>query len=230
MTKIMNEGWASYWHSTIMTTRALDSSEVIDYADHHSGTLGSQPGVLNPYKVGLELFRDIEDRWNRGRFGLEFDACDSFDERKNWDRKLGQGREKIFQVRKIYNDITFIDEFLTEEFCDQHQLFTYRYDRQTAQYVIDSRDFRTVKAKLLDSLANFGQPVIVLDDANFKNRGELHFTHEYSGMPLRLDYARATVENLHALWGRTVHLQTLVDGKSKLLSYNGSRHEEKLLS
>src|SRR3954465_1042451 len=37
-TKILNEGWASYWHSTMMTQKALLPSEVIDFADHHSGT------------------------------------------------------------------------------------------------------------------------------------------------------------------------------------------------
>ena len=75
-TKIMNEGWASYWHSTMMTTKLLDGSELVDYADHHSGTMATQPGRLNPYKLGIELLRDIEERWDKGRFGPEFDACD----------------------------------------------------------------------------------------------------------------------------------------------------------
>ena len=83
MTKIMNEGWASFWHSKIMTTKALDSTEIIDYADHHSGTMGTRPGVLNPYKVGIELFRDIEERWNTGRFGPEYDACDDYSKRQS---------------------------------------------------------------------------------------------------------------------------------------------------
>ncbi len=65
-TKIMNEGWASYWHSTIMCERTLTDSEIVDFADHHSGTTAMPPGSFNPYKVGLELFRDIEDRWNKG--------------------------------------------------------------------------------------------------------------------------------------------------------------------
>ncbi len=229
MTKIMNEGWASYWHSTIMTTRALEASELIDYADHHAGTMGVQPGVVNPYKIGLELFRNIEERWNKGRFGPEYENCDNYDELKRWDRNLGLGREKIFEVRKIYNDITFIDEFLTPEFCREHKLFTYSYDSQLGQYVIDSRDFDVIKAQFLDSLANFGRPVIVVDDANFRNRGDLHLTHEYSGTPLKLDYARATLENLYALWGRGVHLETTIEGKVKLLSYDGSRHEEKVV-
>ena len=70
-TKIMNEGWASFWHSTIMTNKTLHPSELVDYADHHSGTMATQPGRLNPYKLGIELFRDIEERWNKGQFGPE---------------------------------------------------------------------------------------------------------------------------------------------------------------
>jgi stage V sporulation protein R len=212
-----------------MTTRALAASEVVDYADHHSGTMGMRPGTLNPYKIGLELFRDIEERWNTGRFGPEYEDCDDYDALKNWDKRLGLGAKKIFEVRRIYNDITFIDEYLTEDFCRRQSLFTYRFDRQSGKYVIDSRDFREIKNKLLDSLANCGRPVIALDDGNFKNRGELHLTHEYSGVPLKLDYARATMENLYKIWTRPVHLETVTDGKRKLLSFNGSRHEDKVL-
>src|SRR6185369_6790139 len=95
-TKIMNEGWASYWHSTIMTTKALKASEMIDYADHHSGTMATQRGRLNPYKLGIELLRDIEMRWNTGKFGKEYEECDDLEKRRNWDKQLGLGRQKIF--------------------------------------------------------------------------------------------------------------------------------------
>src|SRR5438874_7057049 len=109
-TKISNEWWASFWHSKIMTERALKYSEIIDYADHHSGTLGTRPGAINPYKLGIELFRDIEERWNKGRFGKDFDECDDMVARRKWDTNAGVGRKKIFEVRKHYNDVTFIDE------------------------------------------------------------------------------------------------------------------------
>ena len=61
----MNEGWASYWHSLLMTRHFVEAKEIIDYADHHSGTVHMPPGNFNPYKIGLELFRDIEDRWEQ---------------------------------------------------------------------------------------------------------------------------------------------------------------------
>src|SRR5688572_19064546 len=57
MTKVMNEGWASYWHSTLMTKHFVEAREIVDYADHHSGTVHMPPGNFNPYKIGIELFR-----------------------------------------------------------------------------------------------------------------------------------------------------------------------------
>ena len=229
MTKIMNEGWASYWHSKMMTERICTTADIIDYADHHSKTMGMQPGRLNPYKVGLELFRDIEERWNKGQFGPEWDECDSAEERAAWDRQLGLGREKIFQVREIYNDVTFIDEFLSEDFCKRHELFTYAYNKQTREYVIESRDFAQIKERLLFGLTNLGQPSIRVDDANYKNRGELYLIHDFEGIPLEMNHAKDTLVNLFRMWQRPVHIETVTDKRKKVISYNGSRHEEKVL-
>ncbi|MFN8493971.1 MAG: SpoVR family protein [Caldilineaceae bacterium] len=229
-TKIMNEGWASYWHSHIMTRHALKDSELIDYADHHSGTLATSPGRLNPYKLGIELFRDIEDRWDRGAFGPEYEECQDIKARAKWDRQLGEGHKKIFEVRRIYNDIGFIDEFLTREFAEEHKLFTYRYNPRTNQYEIESRDFEDIKRQLLYQLTNFGEPIIEVTEANYQNRGELYLVHHWEEVDLRLDYAQATLENLHALWRRPVHLETILKEKgAALFSYNGQQHEQRLL-
>ncbi len=223
-TKIMNEGWASYWHSTIMTEKALNDSEVIDYADHHSGTVSAHPGRLNPYKLGLELFRDIEERWDKGRHGPEWEACDDFNARESWDTGAGEGREKIFQVRALYNDVTFIDEFLTPAFCRKHKLFVYHYDESSNQYRISSRSFDEIKRGLLFQLTNFGQPWVYVRDANHLNRGELVLWHRYEGVPIRLDYAREVLENLHKVWKRPVHLETHDDDRPIVMSYDGSEH------
>jgi stage V sporulation protein R len=138
-TKIMNEGWATYWHSHIMTEKVLKDGEVIDYADHHSGTLGGSRLRLNPYKLGVELFRDIEERWDKGRFGKEYDDCDDLRTREEWDKKLGLGRQKIFEVRRLYNDLTFLDTFLTEDFCRRQRLFVYAKDQARNAWVIENR-------------------------------------------------------------------------------------------
>jgi stage V sporulation protein R len=223
-TKIMNEGWASFWHSTIMTQKTLHPSELVDYADHHSGTMATQPGRLNPYKMGIELLRDIEERWNKGQFGPEWDECDDFDARQKWDKQLGLGRQKIFEVRRIHNDVTFIDTFLTQDFCRRYRLFSYRHNDQTELYEIESREFKKIKERLLFNLTNFGQPIIRVKDANHRNRGELYLQHEYFGVDLRLDHAQDTLRHLHRLWTRPVHLETCVDGRPTLLSFDGTDH------
>jgi stage V sporulation protein R len=216
----------SYWHSKIMTTRALKDSEVIDYADHHSGTLATSPGRLNPYKLGIELFRDIEERWDKGKFGKEYEECDSWEQKKNWDKKLGLGRQKIFEVRKLYNDVMFLDEFLTEDFCRQHKIFTYEYNEQTGLYEISSRDFKKIKEKLLFSLTNLGQPFIYVVDANYANRGELYLVHRHEGIDLKIDYAKDVIRNIYKLWGRPVNLETTIDETKKIITFDGEEHYE----
>jgi stage V sporulation protein R len=212
-----------------MTTRALKSSELIDYADHHSGTVYTPPGQLNPYKVGLELFREIEDRWNKGRFGKAYDDCDDLGEKKRWDLRLGKGREKIFEVRRHYNDITFIDEFLTEEFCAIHKLFVYDYNPDSRRWEISSRDFGQVKKRLLQQLTNLGSPVLRVIDGNYENRGELLIEHLHDGVDLDRAYAQSTMSNLQRIWNRPVHVATLSQDKGILLSFDGQTHKERVL-
>ncbi len=224
-TKIMNEGWASYWHSKIMTRHGLTDAELIDYADHHSGTMATSPGRLNPYKLGIELLKDIEDRWNKGKFGPEYDACTDARERAHWNRDLGLGRQKIFEVRKVHNDITFIDSFLTPEFCVDQKLFRFEYNEVHNAYEIASREFPAIKRQLLDSLTNHGRPFIHVIDGNHRNRGELLLQHLFEGIELRQDYARDVLENLVRLWGRPVHIRTLSDDKPLTLSFDGHAHE-----
>jgi stage V sporulation protein R len=226
-TKIMNEGWASYWHSTIMTQRALDDSEVVDYADHCSATLGTRPGSVNPYKLGLELFRHIEERWNKGRFGKDYDECDDLRERRDWDRKLGLGRQKIFEVRRHYNDVTFIDEFMTPEFALEQKLFVYGFNEKRNVWEIVDRDFKKIKAKLLHQLTNFGQPIIEVVNGNFDNRAELLLAHRHDGVDLKMDEARDTLRCLQTMWKRPVNLVTKLDGKGLVMRFDGKEHSEK---
>jgi stage V sporulation protein R len=227
-TKIMNEGWAAYWHSKMLTEKVITDVEVVDYADHHSGTLATSPGVINPYKFGLELFRDIEDRWNKGKFGKDYEECDDIEEQRNWNRKLGLGREKIFEVRRFYNDVTFIDEFLTEDFCREHGLFTYNYNRSTGMYEVETRDFKKVKEKLLFLLTNCSRPIIETIDGNYMNRGELYLVHKHEGVDLKLDWARDVLNQLSRIWTRPVHLETVVQGKLRVFTADGEVREKEL--
>jgi stage V sporulation protein R len=226
MTKTMNEGWASYWHSKLMTEKIMNDSEIIDFADHHSGTVAMSPQSYNPYKVGIELMRNIEERWNKGQFGREWEECDDIRERKHWDKKLNLGREKIFEVRKIYNDVTFIDEFLTEDFCVQNKLFVYKFNKRTNQFEVDTRDFKAIKAKLLFQMTNFGQPIVKVIDGNFENRGELLIGHVWEGVDMQPDYLTETLKNLFHIWGRPVNLATVMDGEGHLYRFDGEKFDD----
>ena len=228
-TKIMNEGWASYWHSKIMTEKALKDSEVIDFSDHHAGTMSMQPGRVNPYKVGIELFRDIEDRWNRGKFGKEYEECDDMVIKAKWDKKLNLGRQKIFEVRRVCNDVTFMDEYLTEEFVERLKLYTYAFNRRTNQYEIAERDFKKVKEKLLFQITNLGQPFVYVSDGNFQNKGELLLSHKHQGLDLDVRWSRETMRSLSEIWKRPVNVETEVDGQKKLFSYHNGEFSEKFL-
>lgn len=224
-TKILNEGWATYWHSKMMTELApLHESEIVDYCDHFAGVVASNGSSLNPYKLGVELLRHIERRWDRGQFGLEYLDCDDPKVRREWNKHTGMGRKKLFEVRQFHNDITFLDEFLDEDFCHESKMFLYDYDRRNNRYIISSRDFSQVKKRLLQQLTNFGQPIIRVIDGNFKNRGELLLLHTHDGIDLKHDTTLETLKNLHRLWRRPVHIETIIEDSKRRISFDGSSH------
>ena len=232
MTKIMNEGWATYIHSKFMTTKLATDSEIIDYCDSQSRAIHTNGRSINPYRLGLYLYKDIEDRWNKGRFGPEWDACEDLVKRHEWDKKLGLGKEKLFQVRKTHNDLTFIDDFLTPEFCAEHQLFSFKMN-QFNQIDIN-REFQKVKDHLLQMLANGGNPVIQIDNANYENKGELKLEHVADGQELDPKKAKATMQYLYKVWTRPIHIQTVqIDDagaeRPVLWTYNGKEHTQNFI-
>jgi len=233
MTKIMNEGWATFIHSMFMTTKLATNSEIIDYCDAQSRAI-AQGRSINPYRLGLQLFKDIEDRWNKGKFGLEWERCKNLEEKTNWDKKLGLGKEKIFQVRRTHNDLTFLDEFLTPDFCVENKLYSYKPNAYDPKFIDMNREYTEIKTKFLRSLANAGQPVIQIDNANYENRGELKLTHVADGQELEPEKGKDTLKNLFKLWSRPCHIETLEisDSGEKtpvLWSYDGKSHTRTVL-
>jgi len=221
MTKVMNEGWATYWHSTMMTRHYVDATEIIDYADHHSGTVHMPPGNFNPYKIGVEIYRDIEERYNKGKFGKEYDEIDTLGGKDRFNKAMNLGREKIFEVRRIYNDVNFIEEFLTDDLIDRLKLYHYRQDPHTGQLRIVSRDHKRIRETMLYQLANMGKPFIYVVDANYRNAGELYMAHRHNGLDIEIKYATETLKNVQKIWGRPVHLQARIDDDMTLFSFDG---------
>lgn len=229
-TKIINEGWATYWHSKMMTDLTpLHASEIVDYCDHFAGIVGGGPGSVNPYKLGLELLRYIEYRWDTGKYGIEYVHLDDPKDRWEWHKETGKGREKLFEVRKFHNDVSFVDEFFDEDFCHEKKMFLYDFDPRTGKYVITSRNFSEIKQQFLGQITNFGMPTIKVVDANYKNRGELLLKHEFVGTELKAEYAVETLRNLFKVWNRPVHIETKIENIEKRISFDGNNQSmEKL--
>src|ERR1700722_14987708 len=216
-TKIMNEGWASFHHSELMITKILDSSEIIEFAEINAGVLATSGKSLNPYKLGVELYRNIEERWNKGQYGREWEECTDAAEKANWNTHAGLGRKKIFEVRALYNDATFIDEFLTQDFIREQKMFSIGWSNRNERYEVETREFQKVKDKLLFQLTNSGNPFISVEDANYDNRGELLLKHDHNGMDLRQDYAKEVLKSMVRIWKRPCNIGTKVEDKSVLL-------------
>lgn len=230
LTKIMNEGWATYWHSRIMTEKALLPEELVNYADTHSRVLGSNQVTLNPYKLGVTIYADIKKRWDTGRFGSDYENCTDYIKKKNWDTHAGLGNEKLFEVRKVHNDITFLDAFLTPEFIEANKLFIYSYNPQTSRYEITTRDPKVIKKHLLARMTNMGRPIIEVVDGNFRNRGELMLQHIHNEHDLDSDEAKDTITAIYKIWQRPVNISTVIEGQNKLLTYDGTECKEESVS
>ncbi len=154
-------------------------------------------------------------------------------QRRNWgkgkepqERVVGTGspgREKIYEVRRIYNDVTFLDEFLTPEFVEDQKLYHYRYDPASGRMVVVNRDFDRIKQQMLFMLTNHAQPYIYVLDGNYRNRGELYLGQKHVGVDLDIKYASETLKAIHAIWGRPVHIQAVIDDSPILFSYDGEQ-------
>jgi stage V sporulation protein R len=219
MTKVLNEGWATYWHTKLMTGHFADASEIVQYADQHSGVVHMPAGGFNPYKIGVELLRDVEDRYDRGRHGPDWERLPGLGQQQRYDDRSMRGREKLFEIRRFANDITFLDEYLTEEFVERTRMYRYVRDPATGEVKVATRDWKKVKAELLARLSNMGQPFIYVVDGNYRNRGELYLAHQWNGLEVDLAKAGEVLKNLRILWGRPVHAQCRIGDEMNLLSF-----------
>lgn len=213
MTKTMNEGWASFGDSKMMAEAGLISlgqptsdGGIVEYAKDKMSVLGGKYSN-NPYKLGYCLFTDIEERWDKGKFGTEYDDCDDAVAREKWDKKLGLGHEKVFEVRQCYNDLTAINEFFTQEFCDKYEFFDWRRF-PNGEYKIVSRDHKAIKEKLMRRHMNGGLPNVRLADDNHLGRGWLCLEHVWDGRMLFDSYVRECMTALNVLWKNVVVLST----------------------
>src|SRR5699024_11104663 len=174
-TKIMNEGWASYWHQRILREMDLTAEEAVEFASLNASVVQPSKQQINPYYLGLKIYEDIEERFNNPTDDM---------------RKLGaepnSGREKIFEVREIESDQSFIRNYLTKEMVNREDM--YLFEKQGSDYTITDKDYENVRDQLVSSRINGGFPYITVENGDYLRNGELYLMHGYEGTELDLHY------------------------------------------
>jgi len=214
-TKLMNEGWASLWHKRIVEALDLPQGMRVEFMVRHSQVLSPAPGTINPYHLGIKIWEDIERRW---------DHPTQEEEKEYGPRKKG-GREKIFEVREVERDTSFLRRYLTEELMRELNLFEHqaRGNERVISRVADKENWREIKETLIHNVGMGTVPVIKIEDADYHHNRALLLKHSHDGRDLQLEYAEKTLKYLHQLWEREVVLETVVNEKRSLLGFSGDK-------
>ncbi|SMC69056.1 stage V sporulation protein R [Desulfocicer vacuolatum DSM 3385] len=208
-TKIMNEGWASYWHETLFMGDDRIKGHEVDFAKVNAGVTAMPKVGLNPYALGMRLLYHIEDMENRGCYSLEYDQIKDEVKQKNYDRNLSIGRKRIFSIRENLCDFTFINTYIDQEFMKRHNLFVtgkrLNPQRKSWEYYVKSRSADAYREMVADTL--YHPPVIKINKEK-TDQGPLYLEHVFEGKPLKTDFIENTLVGIEYLWGRSVRLET----------------------
>jgi stage V sporulation protein R len=209
-TKIMNEGWASYFHKRILDSLELPQELHLEFLVRHNQVLRPTPGSVNPYHLGYKLWEDIERRGDHP----------TPDERENLPTGT-TGRGLIFQTREVDRDASFLRRWLHETLMRDLDLF--RFEAKGEDLVVsdvsDEEGWKQVKETLVKSVGMGSIPSIRVEDADHNHNRTLLLLHNHDGRDLQLEYAEKTLAYVQRLWGHDVVLESVVNGKRTLLTY-----------
>jgi len=183
-TKIMNEGWASYWHYRTMHELNLPQKYHLPFLKSHNQVIRPHIGGINPYHLGFKMFEKIEERY---------------------------GIEECFLARQVHHDASFLRQYLTREDCEELNLFSYseKKDGITIDDISDKEGWKIIKRDLTKQVGAGSIPVIYVESIDAGGVLVLH--HDHDGRDLKLDYAGKVVDHVKSLWGNEVKLITLID-------------------
>jgi stage V sporulation protein R len=208
-TKIMNEGWASYWHEKLFLVDDRIKGHEVDFARVHASVTAMPRVGMNPYALGMRLMQFLKEAGDAGRVGFDYQRLTDSEKRKKYDTKAGLGDQLIFQVRSELSDYLFIKNFVDQDFTNHHDLFVTgkRLDpqRMVWQYYVKSRDAREYRDMVLASL--YHPPYIEIAPERGE-KGSLYLVHHFEGKQLVQEYIANTMVGIEFLWGGEVQLET----------------------
>lgn len=210
-TKIMNEGWASFWHKKILNALELPPGMRIEFAVRNSQVLSPTPGGINPYHLGFKVWEDIRKRWD----------SPTEKELKELGPRGKTGLGKLFEAREVERDVSFLRRYLTEELVRELNLFEYqtRGDERVISRVADKDNWEEIKKTLIRNVGMGTVPVIKIEDADYNYDRVLFLRHCHDDRDLHLEYAEKTLQYLYRLWGKEVILETVLNGKKSLICF-----------
>lgn len=192
-TKIINEGWATFWHAKIMRELDLTDAESLEFALMHSQVVQPSRMGLNPYYLGVKIWEKLEKK---------------------------KSVDELFELRETENDLSFIRNHLTSELVEELNLFNYR--KVGAHWQVTENEWEKVRDNLVQQLVNGGHPRIVVIEGDYEGKGGLYLKHCHEGVDLDLVYLEKTLTLVQTLWGKSVVLETVMDSKKVIYeSFNG---------
>lgn len=208
-TKVLNEGWASYWHDKLFRQDDRIRGHEVAFAKANAQVTSISRVGLNPYAIGLRLIQYVEDLSNKGKMEYHFQTIDSIETREQYNHHRKNGKNSIFTLRRDFSDFMIINTFVNQEFVDLHDLFVagkrLNEKRRTYEYYVKSRKAEDYKEMLLNSLYHPPKVRVDLDRTSEEN---LFLVHEFEGKQLVRDFIPETMMGIEYLWGGSVQLET----------------------
>ncbi|WP_114297403.1 SpoVR family protein [Anaerobacterium chartisolvens] len=192
-TKIMNEGWASLWHYTILNRLKLPQALHMEFLKRHNQVICPYKGQVNPYYVGFKIFESLM-------------------------KMYPDNPKKIFEVREVERDESFLRRYLTYDLCREMNLFEY-INCDNAYFISqisDDEGWKKIRDTLAASSGMGGIPSIRVVEWVQKDN-TLVLEHQYEGRELELNYAYETLKHLNDLWEGRIMMTTFIDNKRKAI-------------
>ena len=212
-TQVMNEGWATYWHYTLLNTLydegLLTDSFMLEFLHSHTNVV-YQPGYdepwyrgINPYALGFAMWQDIRR------------ICEApTDEDRRWfpDIAGSDWRETFDFAMRNFKDESFVAQFLSPKVMRDFRLFAILDDdkdtRLKVSAIHDEAGYRRVREILSDNY-NLGsrEPNLQVWEVDLRGDRSLTLRHQaYLRRPLSGDYQEVLKHVAH-LWGFAVRLE-----------------------
>jgi stage V sporulation protein R len=221
-TKIMNEGWATFWHKRILDALDLPQDLHLEFLVRHNQLVRPFEKDLNPYHVGLAIWQNLYENSVAIKGDETEDVADG-------GERDSTGR--IFEIRESDRDSSFIRRHLTEALGRRLNLFEFETaeGKRIVSNVSNADGWASVKKTLLRNVGTNAVPVIKVSDADFGQRHCLYLVHYHDGRDLELEYAEKTMAYLNRLWQGEVALETELGKKKMLLIHDDGGFSAKAL-